>query len=88
MAFTYERANSLAQATGRPSPGQRSSREESNLLDLMKLQVETPTHLVDINRLPLDKIEDTPDGGLRIGAMVRGTAIWRPTSACGNVTAT
>ena len=39
----------------------------------MKLQVETPTHLVDINRLPLDKIEDTPEGGLRIGAMVRNS---------------
>jgi CO/xanthine dehydrogenase FAD-binding subunit len=40
---------------------------------LMKLQVETPNHLIDINRLPLDKIEDTPEGGLRIGAMVRNS---------------
>src|SRR5207247_6800841 len=41
--------------------------------DLMKLQVETPTRLVDINRLALDKIEDTPEGGLRIGATVRNS---------------
>src|SRR5437899_1969744 len=39
----------------------------------MKLQVETPSSLVDINRLPLDKIEETPDGGLRIGALVRNS---------------
>ncbi|PIK74260.1 xanthine dehydrogenase [Methylobacterium frigidaeris] len=35
------------------------------------MQIETPTHLVDVNRLPLDRIEPTPEGGLRIGAMVR-----------------
>src|SRR6202163_1104267 len=40
------------------------------LLDLMKLNVERPVHVVDINRLPLDKIEQLPDGGLRIGAIV------------------
>src|SRR5258708_30582355 len=39
----------------------------------MKLQVETPGQLVDINRLPLDKIEETPEGGLRIGALVRNS---------------
>ena len=39
----------------------------------MKLQIETPNRLVDINRLPLDKIEDTPEGGLRIGTMVRNS---------------
>ncbi|WP_174287356.1 xanthine dehydrogenase family protein subunit M [Sphingomonas bacterium] len=42
----------------------------TNLLDLMKLQVETPAKLVDISRLPLGGIERTPDGGLTIGAMV------------------
>src|SRR5260370_6307807 len=45
----------------------------TNLLDLMKLQVETPTELIDINRLPLNKIEDTAEGGLRIGATVRNS---------------
>ena len=45
----------------------------TTLLDLMKLNVETPTRLVDINRLPLDKIEVTPDGRLSIGATVRNS---------------
>ena len=40
----------------------------TTLIDLMKLNVETPQSLVDVNRLPLDKIEATPDGGLTIGA--------------------
>jgi xanthine dehydrogenase YagS FAD-binding subunit len=43
----------------------------TTLLDLMKLNVETPARVVDINRLPLDKIEAMPDGGLVIGATVR-----------------
>src|SRR4051812_18869950 len=45
----------------------------TTLVDLMKLSVETPAQLVDINRLPLDKIEATPKGGLRIGATVRNS---------------
>jgi xanthine dehydrogenase YagS FAD-binding subunit len=45
----------------------------TTLIDLMKLNVETPARLLDINRLPLDKIEATPDGGLRIGATVRNS---------------
>ena len=45
----------------------------TTLIDLMKLNVETPARLIDINRLPLDKIEATPDGGLRIGATVRNS---------------
>jgi CO/xanthine dehydrogenase FAD-binding subunit len=40
----------------------------TTLIDLMKLNVETPARVVDINRLPLDKIEATPEGGLKIGA--------------------
>jgi xanthine dehydrogenase YagS FAD-binding subunit len=43
------------------------------LLDLMKLEIETPAHLIDVNGLGLDKIERTADGGLRIGALVRNT---------------
>ena len=43
----------------------------TTLVDLMKLNVETPAVLLDVNRLPLDKIEATPDGGLKIGATVR-----------------
>jgi xanthine dehydrogenase YagS FAD-binding subunit len=45
----------------------------TTLLDLMKLNVETPARLLDINRLPLDKIEETRDGGLKIGATVRNS---------------
>src|SRR5437660_7082754 len=45
----------------------------TTLLDLMKLNVETPARLIDINRLPLDKIEATPEGGLKIGATVRNS---------------
>jgi xanthine dehydrogenase YagS FAD-binding subunit len=45
----------------------------TTLLDLMKLNVETPARVIDINRLPLDKIEETPDGGLKIGATVRNS---------------
>lgn len=45
----------------------------TTLIDLMKLNVETPTRVLDINRLPLDKIEETSDGGLEIGATVRNS---------------
>src|SRR5881394_3592637 len=43
----------------------------TTLIDLMKLNVETPDRVLDINRLPLERIEPTPDGGLKIGATVR-----------------
>src|SRR5213595_3571649 len=45
----------------------------TTLLDLMKLNVEKPARVLDINRLPLDKIEATPDGGLKIGATARNS---------------
>jgi xanthine dehydrogenase YagS FAD-binding subunit len=73
--FTYERASSPAEAAaavGR-KPGAKFIAGGTNLLDLMKLQIETPTHLVDVNTLALDKIEATPEGGLRIGALMRNT---------------
>src|SRR5438270_847996 len=53
----------------------------TTLLDLMKLNVETPARLLDINRLPLDKIEATPDGGLKIGATVRNSDLANPPTA-------
>ncbi len=73
--FTYERAQSPAQAATAAAriQGAKFVAGGTNLLDLMKLQIETPTHLIDVNTLPLDKIETTPDGGLRIGALVRNT---------------
>jgi xanthine dehydrogenase YagS FAD-binding subunit len=73
-AFAYRRADSATQAAAAAiKPGARIIAGGTNLLDLMKLQVETPSALVDINRLPLDKIEETPDGGLRVGALVRNS---------------
>ena len=47
----------------------------TTLIDLMKLEVETPSRLVDVNRLPFDRIENMPDGGLKIGATVRNSAL-------------
>ena len=76
-AFTYERATSPAAAAASlaANPGAKLIAGGTNLLDLMKLQIEAPTHLIDINRLGLDQIENTPDGGIRIGALVRNTAL-------------
>jgi xanthine dehydrogenase YagS FAD-binding subunit len=73
--FTYERATSPAEAAAAASKikGSRFIAGGTNLLDLMKLQIETPSHLIDVNDLGLDKIEPTVDGGLRIGALVRNT---------------
>jgi xanthine dehydrogenase YagS FAD-binding subunit len=74
-AFTYERANAPVEAAAAVArmPGAKFIAGGTNLLDLMKLQIETPTHLVDVNGLKLDTIESTPEGGLRIGALVRNT---------------
>jgi xanthine dehydrogenase YagS FAD-binding subunit len=74
-SFTYERANSPAEAAAAVArtPGAKFIAGGTNLLDLMKLQIEAPTHLVDVNRLKLDRIEPTPEGGLRVGALVRNT---------------
>jgi xanthine dehydrogenase YagS FAD-binding subunit len=73
--FTYERAKSpaAAAAAAASKQGTKFIAGGTNLLDLMKLQIETPTHLIDVNGLALDKIETTQDGGLRIGALVRNT---------------
>ena len=73
--FTYERAKSPteAAAVAARTQGAKFIAGGTNLLDLMKLQIETPTHLIDVNGLALDKIEHTPEGGLRIGALVRNT---------------
>ena len=75
--FTYERAKSPAEAAAAMArtPNAKFIAGGTNLLDLMKLQIETPTHLIDVNGLGLDKIEPTPEGGLRIGALVRNTAL-------------
>jgi len=74
-AFTYERARTPAEAAAMAArqPATRFIAGGTNLLDLMKLEIETPAHLVDVNGLGLDKIEPTQDGGLRVGALVRNT---------------
>jgi len=73
--FTYERAASAQQAAQAAAahPGAKFIAGGTNLLDLMKLQIETPTHLIDVNHLGLDRVEKTDAGGLRIGAHVRNT---------------
>jgi len=65
--FDYARADSVEAAT---RAGGRFIAGGTNLLDLMKLQVETPEKLVDISRLDLNTIEEREDGGLTIGALV------------------
>ena len=76
-AFTYERATSAqeAAATAQKTPGSKFIAGGTNLLDLMKLEIETPQHLIDVNKLGFDKIEQTAEGGLRIGALVRNTSL-------------
>jgi xanthine dehydrogenase YagS FAD-binding subunit len=73
--FTYERAANPQQAAAAVArnPGAKFIAGGTNLLDLMKLEIETPAHLVDVNNLGLDRIDETPEGGLRIGAHVRNT---------------
>jgi xanthine dehydrogenase YagS FAD-binding subunit len=72
--FTYERATSpAAAAAAAAKPGAKFIAGGTNLLDLMKLEIETPVHLVDVGHLGLDRIEKTADGGLRIGALVTNT---------------
>ncbi|MGO4765685.1 xanthine dehydrogenase family protein subunit M [Cupriavidus sp. 2KB_3] len=73
--FSYERAKTPAEAAAAAArtPGSRFIAGGTNLLDLMKLGIESPTHLIDVNGLRLDKIEPTAEGGLRVGALVRNT---------------
>jgi xanthine dehydrogenase YagS FAD-binding subunit len=74
-AFTYQRVRTPAEAAAAAArtPGARFIAGGTNLLDLMKLEIETPPHLIDVNGLALDKMAPTPDGGLRVGALVRNT---------------
>jgi xanthine dehydrogenase YagS FAD-binding subunit len=74
-AFTYERAGDAREAAAAVAarPEAKFISGGTNLLDLMKLEIERPAHLVDVSRLPLDRIEDTPEDGLRIGAQVRNS---------------
>jgi xanthine dehydrogenase YagS FAD-binding subunit len=74
-SFSFERAQSPADAAAAAArqPDAKFIAGGTNLLDLMKLEIEVPTHLIDVNGLALDRIEDTEQGGIRIGALVRNT---------------
>ena len=76
-AFTYEKATDPAQAAARAAEidGARFIAGGTNLVDLMKLEIERPGHLIDVTGLGLDDISDTEKGGLRIGALVTNTAL-------------
>ncbi|MDX6363736.1 MAG: xanthine dehydrogenase YagS FAD-binding subunit, partial [Streptomyces sp.] len=73
--FAYVRAASVDEAADAfaSHPGARYLGGGTNLVDLMKLGVEQPATLVDITRLPLDTVEELPDGSVRIGATVRNS---------------
>ncbi|MCH0542626.1 xanthine dehydrogenase family protein subunit M [Streptomyces sp. MUM 203J] len=73
--FAYVRAHSVDEATAAHAgrPGARYLAGGTNLVDLMKLGVETPDTLVDIGGLPLGDVQELPDGGLRVGATVRSS---------------
>jgi xanthine dehydrogenase YagS FAD-binding subunit len=75
IGFEYVRASSVADALSQmaASPGAKFIAGGTNLVDLMKVHVEQPAKLIDVSRLPLNKVEETAEGGLRIGALVRNT---------------
>ncbi|WP_064691952.1 FAD binding domain-containing protein [Rhizobium aegyptiacum] len=74
-AFTFERPSTIEAAVkaAAANPEAKFIAGGTNLLDLMKLEIETPTHLIDVNGLGMDTIEPTAEGGVRIGALVRNT---------------
>lgn len=76
-SFTYERAATPAEAARAvaTTQGAKFIAGGTNLIDLMKLEIETPTHLVDVQDLGLDRVEETDGGGLRIGTFVSNTAL-------------
>src|ERR1700709_1978034 len=79
--FDYTRANDVSDAVRQiaADPGAKFIAGGTNLLDLMKEDVERPTRLIDISRLPLKTVEETEDGGVRIGALVPNSDLaWNP----------
>ena len=76
-AFSYERAASPAEAAARAAevPGATFIAGGTNLLDLMKHEIETPLHLIDVRSTGLDDITATEEGGLRVGAMVSNSTL-------------
>ena len=82
--FTYERAASAEAAVkaAAETPNAKFIAGGTNLLDLMKLEIEHPAHLIDVGRLPLAGIEDTPQGGLRIGSMATNSHVAADARVC------
>ncbi len=79
--FQYSRANDVSDALRQIGADSHAKfiAGGTNLLDLMKIDVEQPTHLIDISHLPLTKVEETAGGGLRIGALVPNSDLaWHP----------
>jgi xanthine dehydrogenase YagS FAD-binding subunit len=79
--FQYARANDVSDAVRQiaADPTAKFIAGGTNLIDLMKEDVERPTRLIDISRLPLKTVEETKDGGLRIGALVPNSDLaWHP----------
>ncbi|HET9001045.1 MAG TPA: xanthine dehydrogenase family protein subunit M [bacterium] len=75
-AFTYERVSDAQTAVVAASrAGAKYISGGTNLVDLMKLEIERPTHLIDISHLPLKDIDDLEDGGLRIGAQAANSDV-------------
>src|ERR1700682_19097 len=74
--FQYSRANDVADAVRQigADPAAKFIAGGTNLIDLMKEDVERPTKLIDITRLPLKSLDETADGGVRVGALVPNPA--------------
>jgi xanthine dehydrogenase YagS FAD-binding subunit len=76
QSFEFQRArDALSAIASGAKSGTRFVAGGTTLLDLMKLNVERPEHIIDINGLPLDEVEPLADGGLKIGATVRNSAL-------------
>ncbi len=80
--FSYSHASRPEEAVAAVSrdPKAKFVAGGTTLVDLLRLEVETPGHLVDVNALPLARIETLPGGGVRIGALVRNSDLantWR-----------
>ena len=76
-AFSYEKPANPADAAARAAEveGAKFLAGGTNLLDLMKLEIEAPAHVIDVNGLGLDEVAETEEGGLRIGTLVSNTAL-------------